>query len=115
MNFKQDYRSLLSQQVKTCLLLYKLYLIIKIFLYFNGISGKIKYEKWRDFESERRLESNKYFIDGDLIETYLDLSQSDAENLIKDFKIENISSGHNNEEFNVSYFNKLVEELTRLH
>ncbi|CAF0930077.1 unnamed protein product [Brachionus calyciflorus] len=78
-------------------------------------AGRIRYEKWRDFESERRVESFKNFIDGDLIECYLELTSSEAENLLKDFKIDDLSTGHNGEEFSVNYFNKLVEELSRLH
>lgn len=53
----------------------------------NSFKGKIPYEKWRDFDSERRVEPHKYFIDGDLIETFLELSSSEASNLIKDFKV----------------------------
>ena len=78
-------------------------------------SGKIQYDRWRDFESDRRVEHYKNFIDGDLIESFLELSPSDAANLIKDMKIDNSAIGHSNEEFSVSYFNKLVEELSRLH
>ena len=59
---------------------------LKFFQKFK-IIGKIPYEKWRDFDSERRIESHKYFIDGDLIETFLELSYSDASNLIRDFKV----------------------------
>lgn len=39
------------------------------------------------FDSERRVESSKFFIDGDLIESYLELSPTDAANLIQDFKV----------------------------
>ena len=54
---------------------------------FLTTAGKIQYDKWRDFESERRIEQHKYFIDGDLIESYLELSPAEAANLIKDFKV----------------------------
>lgn len=77
--------------------------------------GKIQYNKWRDFESDRRSDHSKFIIDGDLIESFLELSATDANNLIKDFKIDNSTVGHSNEEFSLSYFNKLVEELSRLH
>ncbi len=50
-------------------------------------AGKIQYSRWRDFESEKRVESSKFFIDGDLIESFLELSHSEATNLIKDFKV----------------------------
>lgn len=32
-----------------------------------------------------------------------------------DIKIDGSNLGHNGDEFSVSYFNKLVEELSRLH
>jgi DNA damage-binding protein 1 len=50
-------------------------------------AGKIQYSRWRDFESEKRVESSRYFIDGDLIESFLELSPTDAASLIKDFKV----------------------------
>lgn len=77
--------------------------------------GKIQYSNWRDSESDRRVMQNKFIIDGDLIESFLELNNNDATNLIKDFKIDNSVMGHSNEEFSLSYFNKLVEELSRLH
>lgn len=84
------------------------------------------------------MENCKHFIDGDLIESYLELSSTDAALVAKDFKvflllfvknkiqnnklilmidikIDGSNLGHNGEEFSVSYFNKLVEELSRLH
>ena len=54
---------------------------------FLTTAGKIQYDKWRDFESERRVEHNKNFIDGDLIESFLELSPTEAATLIKDFKV----------------------------
>lgn len=51
-------------------------------------AGKISYSKWRDFESEKRVETCKYFIDGDLIESFLELTQTEAANLVKDLKVE---------------------------
>lgn len=77
--------------------------------------GQIDYARWRNFESERRIEDFENFIDGDLIESFLDLSQNDKENLLRDFKIDEQSVGHNGEDLSVNYFNKLVEELSRLH
>lgn len=39
------------------------------------------------FETERRVEQSKNFIDGDLIESYLELSPTEAASLLKDFKV----------------------------
>ncbi len=89
--------------------------MIRFILGFLKFKGKIQYNKWRDFESDRRNEQFKFIIDGDLIESFLELSSSEASNLIKDFKVDNYTVGHTNEEFSLSYFNKLVEELSRLH
>ena len=37
--------------------------------------GKIDHEFWRSFATERKTEASVGFIDGDLIESYLDLSR----------------------------------------
>lgn len=37
--------------------------------------GKIEHEFWRAFSTERKTEAAVGFIDGDLIESYLDLSR----------------------------------------
>lgn len=50
-------------------------------------AGKIQYNKWRDLESDRRVESFKNIIDGDLIETFLELSINEATSLVKDFRV----------------------------
>ena len=50
-------------------------------------AGKMQYNRWRDFESEKRVESAKHFIDGDLIESFLELTFTEAANLVKDFKV----------------------------
>ena len=65
----------------------RLFLLDKILSKAFFFIGKIPYEKWRDFDSERRVEPHKYFIDGDLIETFLELSYTEASSLIKDFKV----------------------------
>lgn len=82
---------------------------------FVTTAGRIKYSKWRDFESDRRIEQSKFIIDGDLIESFLELNSTDAGTVVKDFKIDDSNIGHSGEEFSLSYFNKLVEELSRLH
>lgn len=51
------------------------------------VAGKIDYKMWRKFETERRMENCKNFIDGDLIESYLELSTTDAAIVAKDFKV----------------------------
>lgn len=65
-------------------LLFFIFIRLKEFLIWKG---KINYDKWRLYESERRSDAHKYFIDGDLIESYLDLSSSEATSILKDFKV----------------------------
>ena len=36
--------------------------------------GKIEHSFWRSFATERKVEPSEGFIDGDLIESFLDLS-----------------------------------------
>ena len=54
-------------------------------------AGRIQFDKWRDFESERRVEEHKHFIDGDLIESFLELTATEAKHLIKDFRVSLVS------------------------
>lgn len=39
--------------------------------------GKIKHSFWRSYHTEIRTEPSESFIDGDLIESFLDLSKAD--------------------------------------
>ncbi len=45
--------------------------------------GKIDHSTWRSFESDGRSNTSSGFIDGDLIETYLDLPKTVQSDLIK--------------------------------
>jgi len=37
--------------------------------------GKIKHQLWRSYHTETRIEPSEAFVDGDLIESFLDLSK----------------------------------------
>lgn len=49
--------------------------------------GKIDYDYWRAFYSEKKIEQTKNFIDGDAIESFLDLNRKEMEQCIKDLKV----------------------------
>ncbi|KAE8726043.1 DNA damage-binding protein 1 [Hibiscus syriacus] len=68
----------------------------------KGVGG-LSHEQWRSFNNEKRTAEAKIFLDGDLIESFLDLSRG---------KMEEISKAVN---VSVEELSKRVEELTRLH
>lgn len=45
--------------------------------------GKIDHDLWRSFHSERACEASFGFIDGDLIESFLDLSRDKMEEVVQ--------------------------------
>jgi DNA damage-binding protein 1 len=49
--------------------------------------GKIDHGAWRSFESDGRSDVSCGFVDGDLIETYLDLPKSVQQELTKDLHV----------------------------
>ena len=49
--------------------------------------GKIDHGEWRSFESDGRSDVSCGFVDGDLIETYLDLPKSVQLELIKHLRV----------------------------
>ncbi|CAF3984446.1 unnamed protein product, partial [Adineta steineri] len=73
--------------------------------------GKIDHGTWRSFESDGRSDVSCGFVDGDLIETYLDLPKSVQQDLIIDLR------GENNTQINatVEELVKIIEELARIH
>lgn len=68
----------------------------------KGVGG-FAHEHWRSFCNERKTSDAKGFLDGDLIESFLDLSQPKMEEVAKhmDASVEELC--------------KQVEDLTRLH
>uniref|UniRef100_A0A7S4KRK9 RSE1/DDB1/CPSF1 C-terminal domain-containing protein n=2 Tax=Paramoeba aestuarina TaxID=180227 RepID=A0A7S4KRK9_9EUKA len=49
----------------------------------QGIGG-LKHEQWRAFKNERRTAKPCSFIDGDLVETFLDLPRENMEQIVDD-------------------------------
>lgn len=68
----------------------------------KGVGG-LSHEQWRSFNNEKKMVDARNFLDGDLIESFLDLSRS---------RMEEISKGTG---VSVEELCKRVEELTRLH
>ncbi|XP_077229211.1 DNA damage-binding protein 1 [Tasmannia lanceolata] len=68
----------------------------------KGVGG-LSHEQWRSFNNEKKTADAKNFLDGDLIESFLDLSRSRMEDISKAMGV------------SVEEICKRVEELTRLH
>lgn len=49
--------------------------------------GKIKHSFWRSYHTEIRTEPSESFIDGDLIESFLDLSKADMIEVVNELKV----------------------------
>ncbi|XVE94238.1 hypothetical protein REPUB_Repub01dG0264300 [Reevesia pubescens] len=68
----------------------------------KGVGG-LSHEQWRSFNNEKKTVEAKNFLDGDLIESFLDLSRGKMEEISKAVGV------------SVEELSKRVEELTRLH
>nr|DBA17370.1 TPA: hypothetical protein GDO54_002833 [Pyxicephalus adspersus] len=75
--------------------------------------GKIEHSFWRSFHTERKTEAATGFIDGDLIESFLDISRSKMQEVVANLQIDD-GSGMKRET-TVDDLIKIVEELTRIH
>jgi len=68
----------------------------------KGVGG-LSHQKWRSFCSERKEEEASGFIDGDLIESYLDLKKERMDEVARLMSMD------------AEELSKQVEELARLH
>ncbi|XP_046898139.1 DNA damage-binding protein 1 [Hypomesus transpacificus] len=75
--------------------------------------GKIEHSFWRSFHTERKTEHATGFIDGDLIESFLDLGRAKMQEVVSSLQIDD-GSGMKREA-TVDEVIKIVEELTRIH
>lgn len=66
-NFLRDFQSRLNKVIKSV--------------------GKIDHDFWRSFSTERKTEASFGFIDGDLIESFLDLSRDKMQEAVKDLMV----------------------------
>ncbi|WVZ99800.1 hypothetical protein U9M48_045048 [Paspalum notatum var. saurae] len=65
--------------------------------------GNLSHEQWRAFHNDKKTAEARNFLDGDLIESFLDLSRSKMEEVSKAMGV------------SVEELSKRVEELTRIH
>ncbi|KAA0714579.1 DNA damage-binding protein 1 DDB p127 subunit [Triplophysa tibetana] len=70
-------------------------------------------DTWRSFHTERKTEQATGFIDGDLIESFLDLGRAKMQEVVSTLQIDD-GSGMKREA-TVDEVIKIVEELTRIH
>nr|CAG4647642.1 EOG090X00HD [Moina brachiata] len=75
--------------------------------------GKIDHGFWRSFATERKIEPCEGFVDGDLIESFLDLSLDKMKEVVTGLQIDD-GSGMKREAI-VEDIIKLIEDLTRIH
>jgi DNA damage-binding protein 1 len=75
--------------------------------------GKIDHEFWRSFSTERKTEASFGFIDGDLIESFLDLSREKMQEVAAGLTIDDGSGMRR--DATVDDLVKTIEELTRIH
>lgn len=68
----------------------------------KGVGG-LSHEHWRSFNNEKKTVEAKNFLDGDLIESFLDLNRSKMDEISKQMGV------------SVEELCKRVEDLTRLH
>ncbi|XP_018018027.1 DNA damage-binding protein 1 [Hyalella azteca] len=74
--------------------------------------GKINHSFYRSFHSDKRVKKMQGFIDGDLVENFMDLSKDKMEEVCSKLTM-NVNGQA--VEMNVNEVMKLVEELSRLH
>jgi len=74
--------------------------------------GNIKHENWRSFCTVRKTEPSQGFIDGDLIESFLDLPREDKKKIASNI---HIKDGNSEKIATVDELIKKIEELSRLH
>lgn len=69
--------------------------------------GEFDHQSWRQFKDERRTEPASNFIDGDLVESLLDLPPEKAQEIV--------SAVWPGGEFSYEEVSRRIEELQRLH
>ncbi|KAK9886320.1 hypothetical protein WA026_015830 [Henosepilachna vigintioctopunctata] len=75
--------------------------------------GKIEHSYWRAFHTDMKMEQSEGFIDGDLIESFLDLTQEKMKEVAEGLQM--VGEGGMKQECTVDDLVKIVEDLTRIH
>ncbi|XP_059156437.1 DNA damage-binding protein 1-like [Physella acuta] len=73
--------------------------------------GKIEHSFWRSYFTEQKRDTCMGFIDGDLLESFLDLSRDKMQEVVHGLQME----GDSKREASVEDLVKIIEELTRIH
>ena len=76
--------------------------------------GKIQHKDWRSFYNERKTEPMEGFIDGDLVETFLDLDRPIMEDIVSGMQMPDEGSGMKMDA-RVEDIIKTVQDLTLIH
>jgi DNA damage-binding protein 1 len=76
--------------------------------------GKIDHSQWRSFYNDRKQDPADGFVDGDLIESFLELSREDMKEVVKGLQIDLQGTGMK-QDATVEDIVKMVEDLTRIH
>ncbi|OTF78545.1 hypothetical protein BLA29_008342, partial [Euroglyphus maynei] len=74
--------------------------------------GKIDYDYWRTYTNDKKTEPALNFIDGDLIESFLDLSSAEMAECTEGIMY---NMNGQNRKATVDDIIKIVEELSRIH
>jgi len=75
--------------------------------------GKIEHSFWRSFNTDIKTEPCEGFIDGDLVESFLDLSHSKMKEVALGLQVD--SGSGMKQDATVDDLVKIVEDLTRIH
>ncbi|RUS91294.1 hypothetical protein EGW08_000908 [Elysia chlorotica] len=74
--------------------------------------GKIEHSFWRSFYTDQKCDHSMGFIDGDLLESFLDLSRDKMQEVVAGLQIDD---GDRKRDATVEDLVKTIEELTRIH
>ncbi|KAK3779901.1 hypothetical protein RRG08_054155, partial [Elysia crispata] len=74
--------------------------------------GKIEHSFWRSFYTDQKCDHSLGFIDGDLLESFLDLSRDKMQEVVAGLQIDD---GDRKRDATVEDLVKTIEELTRIH
>lgn len=75
--------------------------------------GKIEHSYWRSFNTDIKIEPSEGFIDGDLIESFLDLNSEKMKEVCDGLQME--AEGGMKTDCTVDDLVKMIEDLTRIH
>lgn len=75
----------------------------------KGVGG-FSHEEWRSFTNGRRTSPSSNFIDGDLVESYLDMPRPNQEEVLR-----HVDTPAGDQKWSVQDVIHRVEEMQRLH